>query len=107
MSVYPTTEPETIRAALAQQLQTVVPKLTWRQSSRWTWKKDGEIAGTLRNFDLIFGAEVEVAVDDRGVQGAYGGGLEFECPIVCRVSYPLKLAELPRFMGAGQNFRRN
>ena len=102
MSVYPTTEPETIREALARQLEAIRPRLAWRQLSRWTWQKDAEIAGgaTLRTFDLLFGAEVEVVVDEEGVQGAYGGGIEYECPVVLRVSYPVREAELPRFLGA-------
>lgn len=102
MSVFETTEPEIIRAALADQLQAVQPRLTWRQEARWTWERDAEIVGgmSLRSFDLIFGVEFEVTIDDRGIQGPYGGGIEFECPVVLRVSYPVKEAELPRYMGA-------
>jgi len=95
-----TTDPEAIRQALAQRLQRVIPSLTWQQDTRWTFVEDVEVSGSLRNFDLIFGDEAEVVVDDTGVQGAYGGGIEYECEVSLVVSYPVTEAERPRFMGA-------
>lgn len=96
----PVTEIEPIRQTLAARLQLVIPTLTWQQASRWTYQPDREIAGTLRNFNLIFGPEREVVTDDRGVQGAYSGGIEYASDVELRVAYPVSEAELPRFLGS-------
>lgn len=97
MSTFDTTEPETIRATLAGLLETVIPTSTWDQS-RWTWQKDAEVMGTLRNFDAIFDEEEEVGVP--GSYAAYGGGITYRCPVRVVVSYPVEDAERRRLMGA-------
>lgn len=97
---FPTTDPEAIRAQLAERLESVIPSLEWQQDSGWTYQPDAEISGKLRNFDLIFEPEVEVVVDERGVQGAYGGGIEYACDVELRVSYPVPEAQRPRFLGS-------
>jgi hypothetical protein len=98
MSTFPTTEPETIREALARRLEAIEPTLTWERS-RWSWQKDAEIMGTLRNFDAIFGAETEVGNGD-GRLGAMGGGMHYECIVELVVSYPVEKNKLPRYLGA-------
>jgi hypothetical protein len=98
MSTFPTTEPETIRAALAARLVAIRPSLAWKQDCRWTWTKDREVSGTLRNFDLVFGPEQEVGNGD-GRQGAYGGGIQYACEVSLVVSYPVERNKLPRFLG--------
>jgi hypothetical protein len=99
VSTFPTTEPETIRAALAARLMAIRPSLEWSHESRWTWTKDREVAGTLRNFDLVFEPETEVGNGD-GRQGAYGGGMHYECEVRLVVSYPVDEHKRPRFIGS-------
>jgi len=96
----PTTDPEAIRQGLAARLESVIPTLTWQQDARWSFQPDQEISGTLRNFNLVFGPEREVVVDERGVQGAYSGGIEYACDVEVVVAYPVSEAERPRFLGA-------
>jgi hypothetical protein len=97
----PTTDPETIRAALAGILANVIPSLAWQQDARWTWLKDRQVAGTLRSFDLIFEPETEVVTNpETGQQGAYGAGIEYRCAVRLVVSYPVSEPRLPRFLGA-------
>jgi hypothetical protein len=96
----PITDPEPIRQALAARLQLVIPTLSWQAGARWTFQQDMEISGALRNFDIRFGPEDEVVVDDEGVQGAYGGGIEYAVDVEVRVSYPVLEAERDRFLGA-------
>jgi hypothetical protein len=98
VSTFATTEPETIREALAAKLQAIQPSLTWDRT-RWTWQRDAEIMGPLRNFDLRFGPETEVGNGD-GRQGAYGGGMHFECVVELVVSYPVSYSQIDRFVGA-------
>jgi hypothetical protein len=100
MAILATTDPETIRQALAARLEAIAPRLDWRDGARWTFTDGAEVSGTLRNFDLIFAPEVEVIVTDDGGQGGYGGVIEYECDVSLVVSYPVKLAELPRFLGS-------
>ena len=89
-----TTTADAVRDALAAQIQTIVPRYAARQSERWTWTRDQEVAGTLRNFDVLMDAEEEVP------EGAYGGGLEYASETEIRVAYPVSGPDLPRFMGA-------
>jgi hypothetical protein len=97
----PTTDPETIRDALAAILVTVIPTLEWGQSARWTRLKDREIAGALRSFDLVFEPETEVVVNpDTGQQGAYGAGIEYRCEVALVVSYPVDQHKIRRYIGA-------
>jgi hypothetical protein len=97
----PTTDPETIRAALAAILITVIPTLEWGQDARFTWVKDREVAGTLRNFDLRFRPETEVVVNpDTGQQGAYGAGIEYRCEVDMLVSYNVDQHKIERFIGS-------
>jgi hypothetical protein len=98
VSTFPTTEPETIREALCRRLEAIQPTLSWDRS-RWTWQKDAEIMGPLRNFDARFGAETEVGNGD-GRLGAMGGGMHYECVVELVTSYPVGLRELDRFIGA-------
>lgn len=100
MSTFPTTEPETIRAALAAKLEATLPSLDWQDSARWHWTRDAEVGGALRNFDIIIEPEIEVITTDIGGQGAYGGGIEFECECMLVVSYPVRLADVRRFVGS-------
>lgn len=88
------TDADTIRAELARQIGTIVPRYAPSRDSRWTWARDGEIVGTLRTFDVVLAAEDEV------IGGAYGGGLEYASETEIRVSYPVSEAELPRFVGS-------
>jgi len=90
-----TTDADTIRAALAAQIQTIVPRFEPRRDDRWTWQQDAEIRGSLRNFDVVLEAETEVISD-----GAYGGGIEYTTVLQIVVSYPVPMALLPRFLGA-------
>jgi hypothetical protein len=99
VSVFPTTDPDTIRDALGARLVSIKPSLEQGQLSRWTWLKDREVAGTLRSFDLRFAAETEVGNGD-GRQGAYGGGIQYECVVELVVSYPVTVYRLPRFLGS-------
>lgn len=100
MSTFHTTEPEVIREALARVLEATLPSLDWQDSARWTWTKDAEVSGALRNFDLLFEPETEVITNDIGGQGAYGGGIEYACDVQLVVSYPVRLADLSRFRGS-------
>lgn len=97
MSIFSTTEPEAIRTVLARLLETVLPTYPWEDGSRWTWQKDAEVMGTLRNFDLIFGVEEEVGTP--GSYAAYGGGITYRCLVECKVSYPVDAPTLRRLMG--------
>lgn len=100
MPTFPTTDPETIRAALAARLKSTQPTLAWQQDARWTPMLDREIAGsTLRSFNLVFAPEQEVGNGD-GKQGAYGGGIQYACEVALIVSYPVEKNKLPRFLGA-------
>jgi hypothetical protein len=97
----PTTDPETIRQALAVILKSVIPTLAWQRDARWTPTLDREVAGTLRNFNLIFEPETEVVVNpETGQQGAYGAGIEYRCAVRLVVSYPVSEHRLPRFLGS-------
>jgi hypothetical protein len=97
----PTTDPETIRDALAAILITVIPTLAWSQDARWTWLKDREVTGTTRSFDLRFKPETEVVVNpETGQQGAYGAGLEYRCEVECVVSYQVDQYKIDRFIGS-------
>jgi hypothetical protein len=96
-----TTDPETIRAALAVLIKTIVPTLAWSRDARWTYTPDREVTGSLRNFDLIFGEETEVVTNEAtGQQGAYGAGVEYRCPVDLVVSYPVDKHRRPRFIGS-------
>lgn len=90
-----TTDADTIRAELAAQIKTIVPRFEPRRDERWTWQQDAEIRGQLRNFDVILEAETEVLSD-----GGYGGGIEYSAVLQIVVSYPVPRALLPRFLGS-------
>lgn len=98
MSVFATTTPEQIRETFCRLMETVIPRLEWYSGSRWTWQKDAEVMGTLRNFDALF--EVEEEVGTPGGYGAYGGGITYRAPVNLVVSYPVESHELRRLMGA-------
>lgn len=89
-----TTDADTIRATLAAQIESIIPRRESHRDHRWRWARDGEIVGTLRTFDVIMAAEDEV------IGGAYGGGLEYASETEIRVSYPVSEAEVHRFVGA-------
>jgi hypothetical protein len=91
-----TTDPETIRAALAARLVAMKPTLAWQQERRWTWTKDREVSGTLRTFDLKFGIEYEITA---GPESAYGGGITYAVPVELVVSYPVEENKRDRFIG--------
>lgn len=91
---FDTTTPEIIRAALGAQIMTILPRHEPARDQHWTYQPDQEIAGTLRNFDLIFEVEQDVP------GGAYSGGVELVCPVEIRVAYPVSEPARRRFMGA-------
>lgn len=96
---FPTTDPETIRQALADKLVAIQPTLTRGQVARWTYLKDRDVAGaTLRSFNLRFRAQYEVGNGD-GRQGAYGGGIQYAIPVELVVSYPVSEWDIELYMG--------
>jgi hypothetical protein len=99
VSTFPTTDPLTIRQALADRLVAIRPTLAMHQASRWTYLKNREVGGaTLRSFNLMFRRQVEVG-NGTGAQGAYGGGIQYASPVELIVSYPVSQWDIEIFMG--------
>lgn len=88
------TDAETVREALAAQLVRVIPRYAPQRAERWTWQRDQEICGTIRNFDVVLEPEAEV------IRGAYGDGLEYAADTAIVVSYPVSEPDLARYAGA-------
>jgi hypothetical protein len=94
MSSFDTTDVETIRELMAAAIKTIVPRYLPQQGTRYTWTKDQEVAGTLRNFDLLFDAERD------SPKSWHGGGIALVSTCEIRISYPVGEADAPRFRGA-------
>lgn len=89
-----TTTAETIRVAWAGQIQTIVPRFEADRAARWTWKRDEEIVGELRNFDLVFGIERDSPLR------WHGGGIAAVSLVKIVVSYPVAEPRMRRLAGS-------
>lgn len=88
-----TTDPETIRLELVDQIKRIVPRERRQRDARWTWLEDQEIRGTLRGFDVVMEPQAEVL-------GGYGGALQYKSVTNIVVSYPVSEADHRRLVGA-------
>lgn len=93
MPTITTTDPDTIRRKLLEKIKSIVPRRLHHRDVPWKPLPDGQISGTLRNFDAILQPEEEVP------EGFYGGGIEMVSEVEIRVSYPVSEAEMRRFVG--------
>lgn len=96
---------DTIRPLLAAAISSIVPSYSARQSERFTYSPDQEIAPgmTFRTFDVSFGVEEEVTEPS---ERWYGTGVAYASDVEIRVAYGgVSEADINRFVGAdGKDF---
>lgn len=72
---------DSVREGIARQIERIIPRAEAHRDTRFRWQRDVDIAGTLRNFDVLADMPAEVP------GGAFGGGVEYSAILRIRIAY--------------------
>ena len=98
MTTIPTTTADAVLDVLVSRIKRIIPAYAPRRDESWrpvgNGKRVDASSRILRQFEIILGAQTETP------DGAYGGGVQYQCSCTIRVGYPLSSQQRDRFVGA-------